>query len=277
MSKYRYNLDRIIDESFEEVIEYFNKEGIIKREPLLIKENSFFNIPVMSTLSAYAVFAYNEISNMLKYHTFYVPISLIMWSIPSFWVLWRYKYSYGVYIPVIKVIYTMKNTLKMTIDKLLDALSSKNISGPSIISLKPPELGIVAYPVYTDRNNLEKDIPKAIAKIILIHEVAHSIIGISEWKASTLEYSVYFYKNFYKNDLYKYPEVYKIIKRNIEKCKAYIEEEKKPNPYSIGLCYANIIICKHQSTELNIKDIIKEIKYLSKKDVINIIKSYNIN
>jgi len=279
MNKYRYDLDSIIDESFEEVIEYFKKEGIIKREPLLIKEYSFFNIPVMSTLSAYAVFAYNEISNMLKDlkdHTFYIPtLFFIIKSIPLFLVLWRSKYIYGSYTPVIKVIHTMKDTLKMTIDKLLDALNSKNISGPSIISLKSPELGIVAYPVYTDGNNLEKDIAKAIAKIILIHEVAHSIIGISEWKASTLEYSVYFYKN--NNELYKYPEVYKIIERNIKKCKAYIEEKKKPNPYSIGLCYANIIIYKNQSTKLNIKNIIKEIKYLSKKDVINIIKSYNIN
>ena len=117
----------------------------------------------MSILSAYAVFAYIEISNMLKYHTFYIPISLIIWSIPSFWVFWRYKYVYGSYTPVIKVIHTMKDTLKMTIDNVLDALNSKNISGPSIISLKSPELGIVAYPVYTDGNNLEKDIPKAIA------------------------------------------------------------------------------------------------------------------
>jgi hypothetical protein len=273
MSKYRYDLDSIIDESFEEVIEYFKKEGIIKRKPLLIKGDSRFNITTMSILSVDAVFSYIEISNMLKYHTFYVPISLIILSIPSFWVLRRYKYSYGVYIPVIKVIYTMKNTLKMTIDKLLDALSSKTISDTSIISLKPPELGIVEYPVYTDGNNLEKDIPKAIAKIILIHEVAHSIIGINEWKASTLEYLVY----FHKNELYKYPKVYKIIERNIKKCKAYIEKEKKPNPYSIGLCYANIIINDNRSSKLNIKDIIKEIKYLSEEDVINIIKSYNIN
>jgi hypothetical protein len=273
MNKYRYDLDSIIDESFKEVIKYFKKEGIIKREPLLIKGNSFFNIPTMSILSVGAVLAYSEISNMLKYHTFYIPISLIIWSIPSFWVLWRYKYVYGSYTPVIKVIHTMKDTLKMTIDNVLDALSSKNISGPSIISLKSPALGIVEYPVYTDGNNLKKDIAKAIAELTLIHEVAHSIIGISEWKASTLGYLVY----FYKNELYKYPKVYKIIERNIKKCKEYIKEEKKPNPYNLGFCYANIIIYKNRSTGLNIKDIIKEIKYLSKKDVINIIKSYNIN
>jgi len=164
MNRYRYDLDGIIDEIFEEVIEYFNKEGIIKRKPLLIKGDSRFNIITMPTLSIGAAFAYTEISNMLKYNTFYVPIPLIIWFIPSFWILRKYKNSYGVYIPVIRVIYTMKNTLKMTIDKVLDVLSSKNISGPSIISLKPPELGIVAYPVYTDGNNVEKDVAKAIAK-----------------------------------------------------------------------------------------------------------------
>ena len=273
MSKYRYDLDSIIDESFEEVIEYFDKEDIIKkRKPLLMKGDSRFNITTMSILFVNAVFAYNEISNMLKYHTFYVPIPLIIWSIPSFWVLWRYKNAYGVYIPVIRVIYTMKDTLKMTIDKLLDALSSKNISGPSIISLKSPELGIVAYPVYTNGNNLEKDIAKAIVKLTLIHEVAHYIIGTSEWKASALEYSIY----FYSNELYKYPKVYKIIEKNVEKCKEYIKEEKRPNIYDLGLCYANIIINEHRDLKLNIKDIIERIKYLSKEDVINIIKSYNI-
>jgi len=273
MKNYRYDLDSIIDESFEEVMKYFNNGGIIKRKPLLIKGDSRFNITTISILSASAFFTYSEISNMLEYHTFYVPISLIIWYIPSFWVLWRHKDSYGVYMPVIRVIYTMKNTLKMTIDKLLDALSSKNISGPSIISIKPPELGIVAYPVYTDGNNVEKDVAKAIAKLILIHEVAHSIIGTSEWKASALEYLIY----FYNNEFHKYPKAYEIIEKNIEKCKAYIEKEKRPSLYNLGLCYANIVIDKHQYLKLNIKSIVEEIKYLSKEDVINIIKSYNIH
>jgi len=43
------------------------------------------------------------------------------------------------------------------------------------------------------------------------------------------------------------------------------------------LCYANIIIHEYRDLELNIKDIIEKIKHLSKKDVINIIKSYNID
>jgi hypothetical protein len=121
--------------------------------------------------------------------------------------------------------------------------------------------------------NIRSNIIKTVINSIVTHEIGHHIVGLGEWKASAFEYLVY----FYKNEFYNYPEVYKIIEENIKVCKTYIEENKRLNIYELGKCYGNIIIHKNkQSTNINIKDIIEEIKNLSEKDIINTIKNYII-
>jgi hypothetical protein len=211
---------------------------------------------------------------MLEHNINYIPLSPLIWNAILFWTLWRFSISYGIYVPIMKTIYIIKNPLERDINKILDNLNSKNINGPSIIRIKSSEHSVVIYSIYTDGNNIKDAVKKSMIDIVVNHEIAHSVVGISELKASALEYILY----FYKNKLYKYPKIYEIIEENVKRCKKYVEETKKYDPYDLGKCYANIIINENkQSPNINIKNIIRKIKHLSKKDVINTIKNYNIN
>jgi hypothetical protein len=164
--------------------------------------------------------------------------------------------------------------LEKTVNRILDGLSHHNIKDSSIIGIKLSKNSIISYPFYVDMRNIKNNIMKTVTDTVVTHEIGHDVLRSNdEWKASAFEYIVY----FYKNEFYKYPEVYKIIEENIKKCKAYIEENKRLNIYELGRCYGNIIINKNkQLTNINIKDIIEEIKNLSKKDIINAIKNYEI-
>jgi len=275
MNRHPYNLDSIIKNSFKETIKYLRNNGINNREPILRIINSpYLNENTLISLAIVTSLYYNEISTMLEHNINYISVSPLIWTAILFWTLWRFSISYGVYIPIMKTIYIIKDSLKKDINKILHNLNSKNINGPSIIRIKSSEHSVIIYPIYTDGNNIEDVVTKSIIDIVVNHEIAHSIVGISELKASALEYILY----FYKNKLYTYPKIYEIIEENIKRCKKYVEETKKYDPYDLGKCYANIIINENkQSPNINIKNIIRKIKHLSKKDVINTIKNYNIN
>jgi len=240
MTKDDYDLDGIIKKSFEEAIEYFNKNGI-KIEGLKLRI-------VKSPWSFYDIFI----------------------------LLFVDQGNLGIYFPS-KKIFIIKKQLEKTANKILDELSNNNIKDSSIISIKLSKNSIISYPFYLDMKNIKNNIMKTVTDIIIAHEIGHAVIrsigSKGEWKASAFEYLVY----FYKNEFYNYPEVYKIIEENIKVCKTYIEENKKLNIYELGRCYGNIIIHKNkQSTNINIKDIIEEIKNLSEKDIINTIKNHII-
>jgi len=140
----------------------------------------------------------------------------------------------------------------------------------------------ILWPVYKNDNDIEKLIVKAYIDSILIHEIGHALIrsigSRGEWKASFVEFLVY----FYKNELYKYPEVYEIVERNMRICERFIQE-KYPSPYSLGSCFANDLIYIYenllnkdkQSPKLNIKDIIEKIKFISEDDEIDATKMIN--
>ena len=70
----------------------------------------------------------------------------------------------------------------------------------------------ILYPIYKNDDDIEKLIAKAIVDPIVIHEIGHAIVGQGNWRTCIFEFLVY----FYKNELYKYPEVYKIMDQNIE-------------------------------------------------------------
>ena len=237
MTKDDYDLDNIIKSSFEEIIEYFNKNRI-KIEGLrlrIVKSlRSFYDICIL---------------------------------------LFVYQGNLGLYFPN-KKIFIIKKQLEKTINRVLGELSNNNIKDSSVIGIKLSKNSIISYPFYVDIKNIKNNIMKTVTDTVVAHEIGHDVLRSNdEWKASAFEYMVY----FYKNEFYKYPEVYKIIEENIKKCKAYIEENKKLNIYELGRCYGNIIIHKNkQLTNINIKDIIEEIKNLSKKDVIDTIKNYEI-
>ncbi|MFP3289617.1 MAG: hypothetical protein RXN31_00145 [Candidatus Nanopusillus acidilobi] len=293
MNEYMYNLDRIIKNSFKDTIEYLNNNGIkTEKLKLIIAKPPYLFFSrllalLISLTSIYGFSFYEIISNMTyptSLKTFSLSLSISTLPIASYYKKLIDQKSIGFYSPITREVYIKEKALRKNIDKILNNLSFMKIIRPSIIGLES-DISILTYPVYINGNNIEKDIAKAFIDIIVDHEIAHSLPDmdeweaflIKEWKASALELLIYFYKNAYN----KYPEAYKIIEGNIRTCKNYVENKNPLNiedGYDLGRCYANIIIDKNKwSSKINIKDLIEEIKYLSEKDVINIIKSYNIN
>jgi len=139
----------------------------------------------------------------------------------------------------------------------------------------------ILWPVYKN-DDIEKIIVKVVTDSIVTHEIGHAVLhsigSNDEWKACAFEFLVY----FHKNELYKYPEVYEIMKKNIEICERYIQE-KCPYLYALGSCFANDLIYIYenilnkdkQSPKLNIKDTIEKLKYFSKGDEIYATKMIN--
>ena len=179
-------------------------------------------------------------------------------------------------------IYIIKDRLKERIDETLNRLGPININGPSIIRLKLPSSDVIYFPLYTEGKNIEKDVAKAYAANITIHELVHHIVDRKRWddrefSVSALQYIMY----IDMHDLLKYPETHKIIEENIQECKKYIEtfalfgyrmvigdlpesslkyivNVLKRAPYELGEGYANVIIDRNKN--LNIKDVVEEVK-----------------
>jgi hypothetical protein len=242
MSEDEYNIEDIIKSSFEEVIEYFNKNGIkVEGLKLIILESPELLIQ--------------------KYGKDKVNENTGGW------------YDSG-------TIYIIKSHIKNYVDKV-----SSNLNRISISNLFTISRDGVLWPVPINDNDIEKVIAKADAESILIHEIGHAVLysigSNDEWKASFVEFLVY----FYKNELYKYPEVYKIMERNVKRCEKFMQEKNPPSylPYSLGYCFANDIIYAYenilnkgkQSPKLNIKDTIEKLKYFSEEDGIKITKMVN--
>jgi hypothetical protein len=146
----------------------------------------------------------------------------------------------------------------------------------------------ILWPVYKNDNDIEKAIAKAVVDPIVIHEIGHHIVGQGNWKACAFEFLVY----FYKNELYKYPEVYEIMKKNIEICDEYIQKKDSSSlyslgsplaPYALGSCFANDLIYIYEnisnkdkeSPKINIKDTIEKLKCVSEERGIDITKILN--
>jgi hypothetical protein len=233
-------LASIIKNSFEETIEYFNKNGIkVEGLKLIILDSPELLIQ--------------------KYGKDKID-----------------ENTGGMYDSGTKEIYIIKNHIKNFVDKVLSNVNESSISNLFTISRNE-----VLWPVYKNDNDIEKAIAKADAESILIHEIGHHIVGGGNWKASFVEFLVY----FYKNELYKYPEVYKIMERNTKKCKNIYTRKNPPSylSYSLGYCFANDLIYAYenvlnkdkQSPKLNIKDTIEKFKHFSEDDGIRITEMVN--
>jgi hypothetical protein len=139
----------------------------------------------------------------------------------------------------------------------------------------------IPWPVYKN-DDIEKVIAKTITDLIVTHEIVHAVLhsigSNDEWKASVFEFLVY----FYKNELYKYPEVYEIMEQNIKRCERFMQE-KCPYIYALGSCFANDLIYIYenllnkdkQSPKLNIKNVIEKLKYFSEDEYIDATKMIN--
>jgi hypothetical protein len=180
-------------------------------------------------------------------------------------------------------VHIIKNRLKEVIDEDIRHFNKNFIGNLFTISHN----GIL-WPVYKNDNDIEKVIAKANTESIVTHEIGHSIVG-DEWRTSAFEFLVY----FYKNELYKYPEVYKIMEENVKICDEYIKKKDPSSPYSLGSplapyalgsCFANDIIYVYENAlnrnnelpRLNIKDIIEKIKFFSKDYYVEITRTFNM-
>ena len=170
-------------------------------------------------------------------------------------------------------VYIIKNGLKEIINSYIN--NPNRIFIGNLVAIT--HNGIL-WPVYKNDDNIKKVIAKAITDSIVTYEIGYAIVG-DEWKASAFEFLVY----FYKNELYKYPEVYKIMEQNMKICKRYIQKKDLSLPYSLGYCFANDFIYIYenllnkdkQSPKLNIKDIIEKLKYFSEDEYIDATKMIN--
>ena len=205
--------------------------------------------------------------------------------------------SEEVIIPEIKEVYIIKDILEKGIDETLNRLSPINIDGPFIIRLGWPLFGVVSVPLYTVGEDIEKDVVKVFAANTIIYGMEYFIfdrkeLANPELSISALQYITYV--DMY--NLLKYPETYKIIKENIKNCKKYINNlikfvdytgrnflKRLPEDlfnvlgivsYDLGECYANIIIDRNKN--LNIKDVVEEVKNLSTLDALNKIAYYKL-
>jgi len=232
----------IIKNSFEEAIEYFKKNGIkVEGLKLTILESPELLIQ--------------------KYGKDKIDENTSGW------------YDSG-------TVYIIKNSIKNFVNKV-----SSNLNEISNINLFTISRNGVLWPVPINDNDIKKVVAKADVESIVIHEIVHDVLhsigSNDEWKASFVEFLVY----FYKNELYKYPEVYKIMERNTKKCKNIYTRKNPPSylPYSLGYCFANDLIYSYenilnkdkQSPKLNIKDTIEKFKYFSEDDGIKITKMVN--
>jgi len=194
----------------------------------------------------------------------------------------------GEYDRMRKEIHIIKNRLKEVIDEDIRHFNKIFIGNLFAISHN----GIL-YPVYKNNDDIEKIIAETVTDSIVTHEIGHAVLhfvgGNSEWNASFFEFLVY----FYKNELYRYPEVYEIMEENIEICEEYIKKENPSSPYSLGSrlapyslgsCFANDIIYTYENAlnrnnelpRLNIKYIIEKLKFFSNDYYVEITKTYNM-
>jgi len=179
----------------------------------------------------------------------------------------------GIYASKTREIRIIKDALKRFINRELNNPNKIFIGNLFTITHNS-----ILYPVYKNDNDIERAIAKAVVDPIVIHEIGHDIIGHGNWRACAFEFLVY----FYKNELYKYPEVYKIIEQNIEICKRHLQE-KNPQPNTLGACFANDLIYIYenllnkdkQSPKLNIKNVIEKLKYFSEDEYIDATKMIN--
>jgi len=193
------------------------------------------------------------------------------------------EYIGGIYESKTNKIWIIKNRLKGIINNNINDQNKIFIGNLFTITHN----GIL-WPVYKNNKYIENIIAKASVEPIVIHEIGHHIVGQGDWKASAFEFLVY----FYKNELYKYPEVYEIMKKNIKICNGYIKKDPSSpyslgshwSPYALGSCFANDLIYIYenvlnkdkQSPKLNIKDAIEKLKFFSEEEGIDVTKILNI-
>jgi hypothetical protein len=224
--------------------------------------------------------SFEETIEYLKKNNIQIEGKLSLTSLESYD---EYQQKYG-RIPISDVgVYDVQANEIIIIKNGLKVIINREVNNPNKIfigNLFTITLSRILWPVYKNDNDIEKIIAKTVTDLIVAHEIGHAVFRyIDEWKASAFEFLVY----FYKNELYKYPEVYEIMDQNMKICERFIKKKDPSLSYSLGLCFANNLIYIYenilnkdkQSPKLDIKNTIEKLKYFSRDDEIDATKMIN--
>jgi hypothetical protein len=277
MTTYLDNI--LIKNEYERINNYLKERNVHKKWRLRIIEKYELPEDLILFFLVGGLLIWTTIHN---YDTIYTPIQFVTYATALGYRTWktRHALAYGPYI--FRYIYIRKKRLEEIINKSSNAFYSNNIEikEDTVAAIKLLEHNIVYYPIYIDKNkeNIEEIISKVVVDITLAHEAAHMIIGMSDIKASDLEYLIYLDMNKFLdvNDPYKYEKTKEVIRKNVKKCVEYVKNKKRYNPYNIGLCYADITLHENDFS-IDIKEEIEKLRHMKDKDIINKIKNYALN
>jgi len=274
------SLDNIlIKNEYEKINNYLKEKNIYKRTRLRIIEGYKLPEDLILFFLEGGLLSWITIYN---YNTIYTPIFFVIYATQLGYRIWMSRQYIAYRFYPFRSIYIQKKYLEKVINKSLNAFYSNNteIKKGTIAAITLLGYNIVDYPIYINKN--EKNIEKIIAKVavdnILAHEIAHVIIGRSDIKASDLEYLIY----FDMNELYNHEKAIEVIIKNVERCVKYVKNSKRYNPYSIGVCAANITLYnlykKYKNNfSIDIKKEVERLKHMKDRDIINEIKNFALN
>jgi len=272
------SLDNIlIKNEYEKINNYLKEKNVYKKSRLRIIEK--YKLPEDSILYFLSggLLSWTTIYN---YDPIYTPIYFVIYTTGLCCRIWktRRSFAYGLY--PFRFIYIQKKRLERIINRSLNEFYSNNIEikEGTVTAIKLLGYSIVDYPVYIDKENIEEIISKVIVDNVLAHEIAHIIIGMSDIKASDLEYLIYLDMNnlLDTNNPYKHEKTKEVIRKNVKRCVEYIKNIKRYNPYNIGVCYSNVTLHENDFS-IDIKKEIEKLKHMKNKDIINEIKNYALN
>jgi hypothetical protein len=268
----------LIEKEYEKINNYLKERNIYKKSRLIIAEKYALSKEFL-ILSSFIGGLVIE-SSIYNYDPIYALISFALYATGLGFGIWWTKRSLAYTIS--SSIYIQKKNLEEIINESLKAFYSNNteIKEGTIAAITLSGYRIVDYPIYIDKNNenIEQIISEVAVDNALAHEILHIIIGRSDIKASDLEYLVYLDMNNFLdvNDPYKYEKTKEIIRKNVKRCVEYIKNEKRYDPYNIGVCYANIILHENNFS-IDIKKEIEKLRHMKDKDIINEIRNYALN
>jgi len=264
-------LDRILIEEYKNIENYLKEININEKARLRIIKGIKLPEDLILSLSMGIPIIWGAIYN----YTIYTLTVSAIYAIEVGFKIWTIKRAIAYYSPLTRSIYFKKKSLEEIINELLNAFYSNNIKikEGTALALKFTGDRIVYYPIYIDReiNNIEEIISKAVIDAIGAHEGSHLYFN-SEIKASDLGFLIY----SRINNLDKYENTKKVIRKNVEECTEYVKNNKKYDSYSIGECHANITLYKNNFS-IDIKKEVEKLRHIKDRDIIEEIKNYALN
>jgi hypothetical protein len=264
-------LDRILIEEYKNIENHLKEININEKARLRIIEGIKLPEDLILSLSIGIPIIWGTIYD----YTIYTLTASAIYAIEVGFKIWTIKRVIAYYSPLTRSIYFKKKSLEEIINGLLDTFYSNNIEikEGTALALKFTGDRIAYYPIYIDKkiNNIEEIISKVVIDAIGAHEGSHLYFN-SEIKASDLGFLIY----SKINNLDKYENTKKVIRKNVEECAEYVKNNKKYDPYSIGECHANITLYENNFS-IDIKNEIEKLRHIKDRDIIEKIKNYALN